>query len=149
MRRLLPLLLMMFALLPACASDGLSTVVLKGASYRVELAVDPETRQKGLMFRDSMPADHGMLFVFPYTERQAFWMKNTRIPLDILYFDADGGFVSGAFRTPPCTGGDRCPSYPSEARARYVLELNAGVGAALNLATGDKIQLPSDLPTVR
>ena len=149
MRRLLCVVLMLCALLPACASDGLKKVRLKGETFRVELAVDHGTRERGLMFRDSMPADQGMLFVFPSSARQAFWMKNTHIPLDILYFDSDRGFVSAAYRTPPCSGGDRCPNYPSEGSARYVLELNAGVGAALNLERGDRIDLPDDLPAGR
>lgn len=149
MRRLLCVVLMLSALLPACASEGLKKVRLNGETFRVELAVDHRTRERGLMFRDSMPAGQGMLFVFPSSAPQAFWMKNTRIPLDILYFDGDRGFVSAAYRTPPCSGGDRCPSYPSEGRARFVLELNAGAGAALNLAPGDKIDLPDDLPAAR
>jgi len=149
MRRLIPFLLLLCVLLPACAGDGLKTLRLKDARYHVELAVDPASRTRGLMFRDSMPKDHGMLFVFPYNERQAFWMKNTRIPLDILYFDDEGRFVSASYRTPPCGAGDRCPSYPSSARARYVLELNAGVGEALALAPGDRLELPSDLPPAR
>lgn len=149
MRQLSPLLLMMLVLLSACAGDGLSKIRLKGETFSVELATDHPTREKGLMFRDSMPADHGMLFVFPMSGNQAFWMKNTHIPLDIIYFDSDRSFVSASYRTPPCSAGDRCPSYPSEGRARYVLELNAGVGVALNLAPGDLIELPADLPAGR
>lgn len=142
-------ILLLTILLPACASDGSRTVELKGSRFLVELALDPETRNKGLMNRDSMPARHGMLFVFPFESRQAFWMKNTRIPLDILYFDRDRGFVSAAYRTPSCSAGDQCPSYPSEGPALYVLELNAGVGAALNLSRGDRIELPSKIGPVR
>lgn len=136
-------------LLPACAKDGFKTVTLKDRSFMVELAVDHATREQGLMFRDSMPADEGMLFVFPSTDRQAFWMKNTHIPLDIMYFDSDRSFVSASYRTPPCNAGDQCPAYPSEGRARYVLELNGGVGEALSLVRGDKIGLPKDLPAAR
>lgn len=143
------LLLLLAVLLPACAFDGAKVVELKGNRFLVELALDPETRAKGLMHRDSMPERHGMLFVFPFESRQAFWMKNTRIPLDILYFNRDRGFVSAAYRTPACSAGDRCPSYPSEGPALYVLELNAGVGAALNLSPGDQIELPSRIGPVR
>jgi uncharacterized membrane protein (UPF0127 family) len=137
-------------LLSACAGhEGMQRVTLKEKSFYVELALDDATRQRGLMFRDSMPADQGMLFVFPRTEVQAFWMKNTQIPLDIMYFDSDRSFVSAAYRTPPCGEGDNCPNYPSDGRARYVLELNSGIGEALGLVRGDKIELPPDLPAPR
>lgn len=149
MQRLIPAILMFFALLSGCASDASKMVRLKGESFKVELALDHPTRERGLMFRDSMPDDHGMLFVFPSSGPQAFWMKNTRIPLDIMYFDSERGFVSASYRTPTCSGGNNCPSYPSEGRARYVLELNSGVGAALGLVPGDKIELPEDLPAAR
>jgi uncharacterized protein len=144
------LLCVLCVLLPACARDELKSVSLKDQSFYVELALDHPTRERGLMFREHMPKNHGMLFVFPTTAPQAFWMKNTLIPLDILYFDSDRSFVSASFRTPPCGNGNtQCPSYPSAGRARYVLELNGGVGEALHLARGDKITMPGDLPAAR
>lgn len=127
-------------LLSACSS--LPTVQLKGQSYQVELALNDADRAQGLMFRNSMPDDHGMLFVFPSEDRRAFWMKNTKIPLDILYFDAEARFVSAQYNVPTCAGGDRCPNYPSEGPAKYVLELNAGVGKRLGLQTGDVLSIP-------
>lgn len=127
------------------ARDGL-TVELKARQFTVEIADDDAERAKGLMFRDEMDASHGMLFVFEASEPQAFWMRNTLIPLDIMYFDGDKRFVSAHYRVPTCKhGGDRCPSYPSAGDARYVLELNAGVGAALTLQPGDVLQLPESL----
>lgn len=145
MRGLLVLCMIVGGLLSACTRDGLSRVTLKGQIYKVEVAADDASRQRGLMFRDSMPADHGMLFIFPQSGYQSFWMKNTHIPLDILYFDSNRGFVNGAFYTPPCGTANPCPNYPSTGMARYVLELNAGVGAALDLVPGDKIELPEPL----
>lgn len=129
------------------ASDGL-TVELKGRQFAVEIADADAERTKGLMFREQMDADHGMLFIFDRDEPQAFWMRNTLIPLDIMYFDSDKRFVSAHYRVPTCKhGGDRCPNYPSTGDARYVLELNAGVGAALALQPGDVLKLPESLPT--
>ena len=131
--------------LAGCASSG-TQVELKGRRFTVEVADDHEERVQGLMYRESMPAGHGMLFVFEDDAPQAFWMKNTYIPLDILYFDGERRFVSAHYRVPTCKyGGDNCPSYPSDGDARYVLELNAGIGAELGLAPGDPIVLPEGL----
>lgn len=123
----------------ACAS-GEPSVELGGGRFSVEIADTRETQQLGLMFRDSMPADHGMLFIFPNEAPRSFWMKNTRIPLDIMYFDKELKLVSLSADTPPCKV-SRCPSYPSIAPAKYVLELNAGLAASLGVAVGDKLKL--------
>ena len=134
-RLLLPLLLLLT--LSGCASAGASHwVELGGARYQVELATNDDTRARGLMFRDQMPEDHGMLFVHDRQELQAYWMKNTKIALDILYFDEQRRLVSQQRDVPPCSAGDRCPPYPSSGPARYVLELNAGQAEKLGLQDG-------------
>ena len=128
-------------LLSGCASnDGESWVELAGRRYTVEVAADDESRARGLMFRDEMAADRGMVFVHDGEQALAYWMKNTRIPLDILYFDARGRLVSQRRDVPPCSAGDACPLYPSDAPAKYVLELNAGQAAQLNLRDGAALQ---------
>ena len=118
-------------------------VELKGERFSVELAQTQEKLALGLMFRDSLPDDHGMLFIFPREARRSFWMKNCRIPLDIFYFDSNLVLVSVSENTPPCRT-QRCPSYPSEGPARYVLELNAGKAAQLGIKTGDVMELHID-----
>jgi hypothetical protein len=118
-------------------------VELKGERFSVELAETQEKQALGLMFRDSMPDDHGMLFIFPSEARRSFWMKNCRIPLDIFYFDSNLALVSVSENTPPCRT-QRCPSYPSDAPAKYVLELNAGKAAQLGIKTGDVMELHID-----
>lgn len=131
-----------------CACDGLPWVELGGERFCVEIADDDEERARGLMFRDRLEPDHGMLFVFERAEPQAFWMLNTRIPLDIFYFDEQLGLVSVSERTPPCQGqATRCPSYPSKGPARYVLELNAGKAAELGVQPGDRLTLSPALST--
>ncbi|MCX7557535.1 DUF192 domain-containing protein [Xanthomonadaceae bacterium JHOS43] len=140
------LLLALIALLcSACTASSTPWVELKGQRYDVELAMDDASRMRGLMFRDHLPDAHGMLFVFEREEPQAFWMRNTRIPLDILYFDAALRLVSVAAGVPPCTT-QTCPSYPSKGPARFVLELNAGHARRLGVQRGDVLELA---PTVR
>ena len=119
------------------------SVVLKGQRFTVELAETQEKQALGLMFRDSLPDDHGMLFVFPSEGLRRFWMKNTRIPLDIMYFDGDLKLVSVSENVQPCRT-PHCPSYPSTGPARYVLELNAGKAAELGLQPGDPLELHLD-----
>ena len=132
--------------LAACASGNATPwVELKGKRYLVEIADDDAERSRGLMFRDSLAAGTGMLFVHDSDEPQAYWMKNTKIPLDILYFDSQRKLVSAQERVPPCSAGDRCPPYPSEGNVRYVLELNAGTASARGVAKGDAIAFSPDI----
>ena len=136
-RCLLPCLLLTLA---GCASGGGSWVELGGQRYGVEVADDEAERARGLMFRDELAADRGMLFIHDRLEPQSYWMKNTHIPLDILYFDNARKLVSQQRDVPPCTLGDACPPYPSDAPARYVLELNAGEAARLGLRDGAQLR---------
>jgi len=135
--------------LSGCASAGGPWVELAGHRYQVELAQDDATRARGLMFRDQMDADHGMLFIHDREEPQAYWMKNTKIALDILYFDSQRKLVAQQRDVPPCSAGNACPSYPSNAPARYVLELNAGQAAQLKLQDGAELRLGPGIPTAR
>lgn len=139
--RPLPVLALVALALSGCASAGSGTwVELKGKRYAVEIADNDAERQRGLMFRDELPIDHGMLFVFDDEEPQTFWMKNTRIPLDMLFFDHQRHLVSMQQRVPSCSAGDQCPPYASDGAALYVLELNAGQAEALGVKTGDEVK---------
>lgn len=126
--------------LTGCASGSGLWVELAGERYTVEVADDDAERARGLMFRDELGRGRGMLFVHEHEEPQAYWMKNTRIPLDILYFDRERRLVSQQRDVPPCTAGDRCPPYPSEAPAQFVLELDAGEAARLGLGNGEVLR---------
>lgn len=126
-------------MLGGCAASDDVRVELRGQEFKVELADNPSERERGLMYRDQMAADAGMLFLFDRQEPQAFWMKNTRIPLDILYYDESWTLVAWSLNTPPCSLGDQCPSYPSRKPARYVLELNAGTIDKIGAQLGDKL----------
>lgn len=134
----------------ACAASTDATpvaVTLHGQRFSVELATNEAAREHGLMMRTSLAPDHGMLFVFPDTAPRGFWMKNTLIPLDILYFDARGKLVSAQLDVPPCRA-DPCPVYPSAGPARYVLELSAGTARRIGVRDGDALAIEGRLGTV-
>lgn len=138
-------LLVLGVLLSGCASSVTGpTVTLQGAdgktvTVHVELARTPEEQAKGLMGRTELPEGAGMLFMFAEERPLSFWMKNTLIPLDILFFTAEGGFVSSATMT-PCTE-DFCPSYSSNAPARYALEVPVGFAALHGVGRGWSMRL--------
>jgi uncharacterized protein len=139
MTRLLAVFCFVVLATTACAARGPS-VEIKGHHYAIEVAADDASRRHGLMDRTSMPDDHGMLFVFDDDALRVFWMKNTKIPLDMLFFDSDRRLISVQRSVPPCVS-DPCPGYSSGAPARYVLELNAGQAEKLGLVSGDTIEI--------
>ena len=146
--RWLLILLLTLAATTACTHAAV-TVTLRDQTFNVEIADNDSERARGLMYRDQMASDAGMLFLFDRQEPQAFWMKNTKIPLDILYFDDGRKLVAQQRDVPPCSLGDACPSYPSEAPARYVLELNAGEAARLGLKDGATMNFSPDIPAAK
>jgi len=107
---------------------------------QVELAETAAERQRGLMWCTHLPDDHGMLFIQPEAAPAAFWMKNTYIPLDILYFDSDGQLIELFTNVPPCTTPE-CPIYASKTAVKYILEINAGSAQRLGLQPGAKLDL--------
>lgn len=140
--------------LALCASSLLATacasgdwVELGGHRYQVEIADTDAERARGLMFRDELPSGHGMLFIHDELAPQAYWMKNTRIPLDILYFDDHRKLVSMQLDVPPCKT-EPCATYPSDAPARYVLELAAGEARHAGARVGDVLAIDADLDAV-
>lgn len=105
----------------------------------VEIADEPAERSKGLMYRDTLGADDGMLFVYPDSQERSFWMHNTRIPLTIAYIDAEGRIVHLADMTPLSDA-----SVPSNALAMYALEMNRGWFATHGVTVGTRVTgLPS------
>ncbi len=123
--------------LAACEA-GEPWVEAGGKRFYVEIAADDAARAQGLMFRDFLADNRGMFFVFRREAPRAFWMMNTRIPLDIIYLDRDLRVVSIVENARPCRRAP-CPSYPSEGPAQFVLEVNAGQAEALGLAPGDQL----------
>ena len=147
--RLRPLLLPLLLLLAttAAASAQLQrfptaelTIVTAHGRHRfnVELASTPEQMTQGLMFRQSLAPDAGMLFDFKAPSPVSMWMKNTFIPLDMLFIDAQGRILNIAQRTVP---GSLEP-INAAGPARAVLELNGGTAARLGIRSGDRVLFP-------
>jgi uncharacterized protein len=103
----------------------------------VELAESPEERQRGLMGRESLPADAGMLFLYPEDHRGGFWMKDTLIPLSIAFLGGDGA-VLAMLDMQPCTA-DPCPVYDPGVPYRSALEVNRGAFAGWGVEPGDVV----------
>ena len=117
-----------------------------GKSVTAELAVTDEERQRGLMFREKLGLDQGMLFVFEEESKYAFWMKNTLIPLDMLWIDKDRRIVHIRRNVPPCKE-DPCPSYGPDRAGLYALELAAGASDRFGLKLFDRLEF--SLPKIK
>ncbi|MFO1358702.1 DUF192 domain-containing protein [Plasticicumulans sp.] len=125
----------------APATAGQTAQVTVGAGrFRVEVAETEAERERGLMYRAALPAGGGMLFVQPRALPVSFWMKNTHVALDILWFDAQGRLVKISARVPPCTA-DPCPLYPSGGPVAWVLEIAAGEAARQRIRIGDRLKV--------
>jgi uncharacterized membrane protein (UPF0127 family) len=122
------------------APSGLRTVkmAIGSKTYTLEVADTVDTRQHGLMERDSMPADHGMIFVFPDVAERGFWMKHTRFPLEILYVGENGRVVHWATMQPY-----DLTNIPSNEPAKYAIELNVGSVKDSGVKVGDVLSIPS------
>ncbi|MBU6388625.1 DUF192 domain-containing protein [Patescibacteria group bacterium] len=120
------------------------TAEFGGVSLRIDYATTTAERERGLGGRTSLPDNYGMLFVFPNDDRYGFWMKDTLVPLDMFWLDAQGHVVSMAQNVAPSSFPDVFyPSIP----ARYVLETAAGFARAHAIATGTPLLL-KNLPSV-
>jgi len=124
------------------AAAGWGTARLPdGHSVVLELAVTAEAQARGYMFRERVGDDEGMLFVYDRDDLRGFWMKNCRVPLDIIWLDAAGRVVEVAADRPPCPEEGACPSVSSSSPARFVLELAAGQAAAHGVRPGARVAL--------
>lgn len=109
--------------------------------YQLELAATAKDRSRGLMFREALPETAGMLFVWPGAKKRSFWMKNTLLSLDILFFSSNKKLVSLHEHTTPFS----LEGLQSGQPARYVVELNAGQARANGLRRGSVLRLPDAL----
>lgn len=124
----------------ACRAD---TVTLRGdfgkARFRVDVADDPAERSQGLMYVEEMPASQGMLFVYPQPQPASFWMRNTLIPLDMLFMDESGTVTRVHENAQPL---DETP-IPGGREVLAVLEINGGMAASMGIAEGAELQHPA------
>ncbi len=116
----------------ACFEDG--------SCVKVEVVTEPDDVALGLMYREDIPEDRGMLFSFPDEGYQNFWMKNMRFPLDIIWINKNNEVVQIEENAMPCDT-DACPTYSSKEKAAYVLEVNANYTIEHNITVGSKIRI--------
>jgi hypothetical protein len=126
---------------PALARHQLPTETLtidtaKGArTFHVEIAADEDTQARGLMFRREMAPDAGMIFEFPRAQFVTFWMKDTYLPLDMVFVRADGTVASVAANAAPMSEA----KIPSGEPVKAVIEINAGLAKSLDIEPGDQV----------
>lgn len=125
----------------AQAQNADSLTIISGEDrhvFSVELANTPESRARGLMYRRAMPDDHGMLFDFGRVDMVSMWMRNTYIPLDMLFVRADGSIARIARNTEPLSERPISSGEP----VLSVFEINAGISDRLGITAGDRIDHP-------
>jgi uncharacterized membrane protein (UPF0127 family) len=139
-------ILLSFPCLTFAGSDppqsGLIPITIPGdAVIHAELANTPQKRAEGLMYREHLADDRGMLFTFLQAQAWVFWMKNTKIPLDLIWINEKKQIIHIEQNVPICTRtDDSCPQYRPNEGALYVLELAAGRAEKLKLQRGSKLQ---------
>lgn len=149
MVKALPVFAAAFLLLCACGPkpadvEDLNTTEVtfpNGKSVVAETMLRDIDQMRGMMFRDSLAKDRGMLFIHRAEENVPYWMYQVRIPLDIIWMDHDRRIVEISANTPACTSkaSRDCPSYGGHQKARYVLELAGGGAALYGLKVGDTL----------
>jgi uncharacterized protein len=141
--------LILSVLLAGCSSEettsqlGVSIVTFpNGKKITAEAMRTDLELLRGMMFRDSLERDRGMLFTHPDENIYHYWMYKTKMPLDIIWMDHDHRIVEMSLKTPPCTASSPkdCTNYGGNFKSRYALEVNAGVAEANKLQVGDVLQ---------
>lgn len=160
MRHLRPAWALGFACLIVCPVQNIaaenrfdnynSHIRLVEQQYTINVAIaeDQNQRRKGLMNHTELAENQGMLFVYPDSELRAVWMKNTFLSLDVLFISSDGEILSMHENLTPCVN-DPCEIYPSNAPAKYTLEVNTGFIKNHNIKIGQYIEIKGDNINVR
>jgi uncharacterized protein len=133
-------LFMVLASTTACQAQPKVTIATKEGrevTFQVEVADDPSKRELGLQYRRELPPDHGMIFLFPEESQHSFWMKNTPLPLDMIFISRDKKIVGIVEQAAPFSLDSRSVAAPSQ----YVLEINGGLSRQYGLKSGDSVRL--------
>lgn len=132
--------LMFFSVTALAGEDrpSMPWIEMQDHRFHVEIANNAASRSQGLMYREKLEDDHGMVFIFPRETVLRFWMKNTLIPLDIIFLDKQFRIVNIAQGALPCEEVP-CLRYSSQVPAKYVIEVNAGIADDIGLQLGDMI----------
>jgi len=128
----------LFVVLKQAGDSNPNKVCFRNYCFDVELARTSGEMARGLMFRKSLEHDRGMLFIFKEEGKHSFWMKNTLIPLDIVWLNQDKEVVFIKKNFEPCTQ-KICPGVMPDKKAKYVLEVNAGIIEEIGLKVEDKM----------
>ncbi|MFC1699260.1 DUF192 domain-containing protein [Candidatus Omnitrophota bacterium] len=139
---IISIFLLLFSSSP-CFSLERGLVCFQDYCYSVELAQTAEQRSLGLMFREHLDPDQGMLFIYPEQGNYSFWMKNTLIPLDMIWINKDQAVVFIGQDIQPCRA-EPCPKISPDCPAKYVLELNSGTVDKIGLKIGDQLEFDID-----
>ena len=137
MIKLFPILLVLM-LLTGC-SQVTKKVIINEKSFNVEIADNQIERAQGLMFRKELEENSGMLFLFESSGKHSFWMKNTLIPLDMIWIDENFEIAYIYENAQPCE--ETCSSIAPDKNARYVLEINSGLVEKYNFKVGERIKI--------
>ena len=138
MKKLFIILLIILFLINGCSYNQ-KKVCFEKNCFSVKLAVTDEEKISGLMNRPSLEKNEGMLFVYDNEDIRSFWMKNTLIPLDIIWINGNMEIVFIKEDAQPCR--EECPSITSEKKAKYILEINSGLVKELNIKVGNNVNL--------
>lgn len=119
-------------------NGALSRVCFNDNCFNVEIADTPQKRETGLMFRKQLAKNSGMLFAFDQADVYQFWMKNTLIPLDMIWIDEDNKIIYMQKNVPPCEV-EPCEMFGPDEKALYILETKGGAIEEMGLEAGDEM----------
>lgn len=140
-RNVLRFLTIVYFLFPlACHAATFQNIYLKDACIEAEVVNSPQERAQGLMSREHLGENQGMLFILERESRPSFWMKDMRFPLDIIWIDKEKQVVDITRNAMPCI--NECPGLAPRKEAQFVLELNSGFADKHNIGIGDILKIP-------
>ena len=123
-------------------SNDITLILIDGKEFTAELANSTIERKRGLMFREKLPENHGMLLVFENEGVYSMWMMNMKFSLDILWINSQGMIIHIEKEVQPCSY--NCATYQSRSPAKYVLEINSGLVDEMGIQKGTFIEIALD-----